>query len=176
MILKSDSPRPLTAEVMFQYDNKQNDPFEFPEYQPLKNYESPKEKEPMVKSITKKGFYMDYDLKVAEGIPSPQHYQHMRVWSAGAPRSPKIDKTLKKYSYLDLLESEQKLRKKPAPGDYHLFRSEKQISEEQTKLDNRCRKRRIGDKRYFYEDFEHLSRLVPGPGHYNPRGIGAKLK
>lgn len=66
---------------------------------------------------------MDYELKVAEGIPSPQKYQHMRVWSAVSNKSPKVDRTLKKYTYLDLLESEEKLRKKPAPGDYSLFPS-----------------------------------------------------
>lgn len=118
---------------------------------------------------------MDYELKVAAGVPSSQHYQHVELESP-KQKSPKIDKHLKKYSYLELIESEQKLRKTPAPGDYHLFQSAKQLADQQVKLDARCRKRRISDKRYFYEDFEHLSMVNPGPGNYNPRPISRKLK
>jgi cytochrome c553 len=95
---------------------------------------------------------MDYQLKIAEGIPSPQHYKQIRVWSARSNRSPKIDTSLKKYTYLDLIETEQKNRKKPAPGDYKQYASDADIKDMQLKLDQRCKKRRVSQKRYFYED------------------------
>jgi hypothetical protein len=40
-------------------------------------------------------------------------------------------------------------------------------------------KRRVlkhGEKRYFYEDTEHLSDVVPGAGKYNPHDSVEKLK
>lgn len=120
---------------------------------------------------------MDYELKVARGIPSSQHYKQIRVWSARSNRS-KIDSSLKKYTYLDLIETEQKKRKKPAPGDYRLSASDAEIKEMQKTFDQKSRKtqRHSSTKRYFYQDEEYLSNVTPGPGNYNPRPASSKMR
>ncbi len=36
--------------------------------------------------------------------------------------------------------------------------------------------KKTGQKRYFYEDTEHVSQLIPGSGSYNPHDTVEKLK
>lgn len=93
---------------------------------------------------------MDYMLKVAAGVPSPQHYKEMRLWSARSNKSPKIDKSLKKYSYIDLIETEQKNRGTPAPNRYQIGDSDKDIEQQKKDWDVKSRKRPVSQKRYFY--------------------------
>ena len=57
------------------------------------------------KYVTKRGFYMDYELKVARGIPSSHVHGEQKQWSSeklkkSAERN-KVDAKLSKYSYLD---------------------------------------------------------------------------
>lgn len=66
---------------MFEYDTHRNIPWNFLEYDPEKEYLDPadqvlqrkystqKKGEKSTKYATKKGFYMDYELKVAKGVP-----------------------------------------------------------------------------------------------------------
>jgi hypothetical protein len=66
---------------MFEYDTHKNIPWNFHEYDPEKEYLDPadivlqrkyssqKKGEKTNLYVTKKGFYMDYDLKVAKSIP-----------------------------------------------------------------------------------------------------------
>ena len=88
---------------MFDYANKANIPWEWPEYQPVTKYESPKERERPTPTATKKGFYMDYMLKIAGGVPSSQHYPDPRMWSARGKANKTPDSSLKKFTYIDLL-------------------------------------------------------------------------
>lgn len=46
----------------------------------------------------------------------------------------------------------------------------------QTKLDQKCKKRNVSEKRYFYEDEQYLSERTPGPGNYNPRPVKKKVR
>lgn len=61
---------------------------------------------------------------------------------------------------------EQKNRKKPAPGEYNLNKTDQQIKKELKSM--KSKKITHGEKRFFYENFEHLSNSVPGMGTYNP--------
>jgi hypothetical protein len=66
---------------MFNYDTHQNIPWNFLEYSPdkeyldpqrqvlLRKYASQKKGEKTTLMVTKRGFYMDYDLKVAKSVP-----------------------------------------------------------------------------------------------------------
>ena len=72
---------------MYSYDRKTNIPWNINEYQPRKDYYDPvmevqKRKwsqqkngvKDNMKYATKRGFYMDYDLKQAKSIPSSGKY------------------------------------------------------------------------------------------------------
>ncbi len=72
----------INPQIMFQYQNKQNLPWLITEYHTPREYLDPdmqvkKRKWAQQKKgdknnsyVTKKGFYMDYDLKIAKSIPS----------------------------------------------------------------------------------------------------------
>jgi len=74
--------------------------------------------------VTKKGFYMDYHIKVVKALPSPGDHTFRDLWDQSINKKKsnfnKLDKSLSKYSYLDLINTEQKNRKTPAPGSYNL--------------------------------------------------------
>jgi len=57
------------------------------------------------KYLTKRGFYMDYDLKVAKSIPSTHAHGAQNEWSFEKLKKwgerNKVDSKLSKYSYLD---------------------------------------------------------------------------
>lgn len=113
---------------------------------------------------------MDYYLKVMKDIPEPSHYNLKDPFDQETNQKRgkfnKLDKDLIKYTYIERIEMEQKNRKTPAPGDYNLSKTNDQIQEELKVL--KSKKKSVGEKRFFYEDFEHLSQSVPGMGVYNP--------
>lgn len=55
--------------------------------------------------LTKKGFYMDYHIKVVKGLPAPPAYNLKDPWDQTHNKKQghnrKIDPKLMKYSYLD---------------------------------------------------------------------------
>jgi len=73
---------------------------------------------------------MDYDLKVAKGIPSPHEHGTQKEWDfekmKKASMKFKIDSKLIKYTYLDQMEIEQKNRKSPGVCAYSLEKSQKE--------------------------------------------------
>ena len=78
-----------------------------------------------------------------------------------------MDLSLSKFTYLDAIAAEQKLRSKPAPGSYNLTRPLEDIEKELKELRNK--KRYVGEKHFFYEDTEFLANnLAPGSGNCNP--------
>ena len=79
------------------------------------------------KYLTKRGFYMDYDLKIGKGIPSSNVHGEQKEWATEAERKKgeknKVDSKLIKYTYLDRIEMEQKNRKSPGVCAYSLEKS-----------------------------------------------------
>lgn len=67
---------------------------------------------------------MDYHIKVVKGVPSSANHTTSDPWdqSLNLKKSNfhKLDKSLSKYNYLDLIATEQKNRHTPAPGSYNL--------------------------------------------------------
>ena len=73
---------------MFEYDNHTNIPWNIPEYNPVREYLDPRriiqerqyakqvKGEKDNRYVTKKGFYMDYHLKVVKALPAPGVYKH----------------------------------------------------------------------------------------------------
>lgn len=113
---------------------------------------------------------MDYHIKVVKGLPAPGTYKHTDSFdqTKNKKESPKhkMDSSLSKYTYIDRIIMEQKNRKTPAPGSYNLNKTDDQIKEELKAM--KSKKKRVGEKRYFYEDTEFLSGADPGPGSCNP--------
>lgn len=78
----------------------------------------------------------------------------------------KLDPKTMKYTYIERIEMEQKSRKRPGIATYHIVKTDEQVKAEQKKLSEK--KQHDGQKRYFYEDTEFVSNLVPGAGAHNP--------
>jgi len=168
--------------VMYKYDNHTNLPWNITEYHTprlevnpdlevqKRKWESQKKGVPSNKYETKKGFYMDYDLKVAKGIPSTFDHGENKEWNFEQIRKKneknKVDPKLSKYTYLDRIEMEQKNRKSPGVCAYSLEKSQK---EKQADLEKLKKKKVHQDERtFFYMDTEKMSDSVPGPGNFCP--------
>lgn len=58
--------------------------------------------------VTKRGFYMDYHIKVVKGLPAPSAYNLKDSFDQTMNRkkneAKKIDTNLSKYTYLDRIE------------------------------------------------------------------------
>ncbi len=71
---------------------------------------------------------MDYYLKVMKAVPPPSHYNLKDCFNQEdnkkRGKSNKIDKNLIKYTYLERIQIEQKNRKRPAPGEYNLNKTD----------------------------------------------------
>ena len=83
--------------------------------------------------VTKRGFYMDYHIKVVKALPAPIAHPPKDPWDQAINKKKsnfhKLDLSLSKYTYLDQITSEQKLRSTPAPGSYNLNKTDQQIEE-----------------------------------------------
>ena len=92
-----------------------------------RKWETQKKGEKDTKYLTKRGFYMDYDLKVAKGIPSPNDHGEQMEWSSEKDKkkgaSLKIDPKLTKNTYIEQIENNQKNRKQPGVCTYSIEKS-----------------------------------------------------
>lgn len=81
--------------------------------------------------VTKRGFYMDYHLKVVKALPAPDSHPPHDPWDQTHNRKKsaqnKLDHSLSKFTYLDQIAKEQKLRSTPSPGSYNLNKTDTQI-------------------------------------------------
>lgn len=121
---------------------------------------------------------MDYHIKVVKALPSPAEHSLKDPWDQALnlkkSQFNKLDKSLTKYNYLDLIATEQKNRPSPAPGSYNLNKTEEEIQKRLNDL--KSKKRYEGNKHFFYENTENLSNQVPGMGSYNPHEEVSHLK
>ena len=181
--IENNPEQPLiTPRTMYDYDNHTNIPWNDPEYQPVKEYLDPRaifserkfrdqpkgQKDP--RYVTRRGFYMDYHVKVVKELPASCTYNMKELFDQTANKKEAkkypMDPKLMKYSYHDRIQMEEKNRKKPGVGTYNLNKTDKEIKEENEEFKNR--KKHIGDKRFFYEDTEFNSTEAPGMGSHNP--------
>lgn len=63
----------------------------------------------------------------------------------------------------------EKKQKKPAPGHYHTFKSDKEIEAEKKRLASK--KIKVNDKINYLDHIQYEALLSPGVGMYNPRVI-----
>lgn len=82
----------LTPRTMYEYDHHTNIPWNDPEYQPVREYVDPvrqinerkyleqKKGEKDNRYQTKRGFYMDYHLKVVKALPAPSAHDLGDPW------------------------------------------------------------------------------------------------
>lgn len=105
---------------MYNYQHHTNIPWTMKEYQTPKEemnvelelkkrkWASQKKGEKDTKHVTKKGFYMDYDLKIAKGVPSACAHGAQKEWDFEKLKKNsarlKVDSKLIKYTYLDRIE------------------------------------------------------------------------
>lgn len=133
----------ITPRIMYNYDRGLNKSWNMSEYRTPKIYQDPmlevqkrkwatqKKGEKTNRYVTKRGFYMDYDLKVSKSIPGSGNlffildvHQSQQPWSFKKQQEKskhiKVDQKLKKNTYLQQIENEQQKRKKPGIGTYSL--------------------------------------------------------
>lgn len=81
--------------------------------------------------VTKRGFYMDYHIKTVKVLPAPDSHPPKDPWdqalNAKKSKLNKLDQSLSKFTYIDGIVNEQKLRATPAPGSYNLNKTAKEI-------------------------------------------------
>ena len=74
---------------------------------------------------------MDYHIKVVKALPASVDHPPHDPWDQATNQKKsqfnKLDLSLSKYSYLDRIQMEQKNRATPAPGSYHLNKTDEQI-------------------------------------------------
>ena len=140
---------------MYDYDTHRNIPWNDVEYQPVSQYEDPKKqvldrkykedpKSVLQPSyITKRGFYMDYHVKVVKALPAPDAHPPADPWDQSINKKKSkfhpLDKSLSKRTYIDDIEKEQKKRAKPSPGDYNLCKTQKELDKEKEDLNKKKR-------------------------------------
>ncbi len=122
--------------TMYKYDHHTNIPWNISEYHTprlefdadmevkKRKWQSQKKGVKDSKYVTKRGFYMDYELKVAKEIPSAHVHGAQKEWDFTQIKKwgerNKVDPKLIKYSYLERIEMEQKNRKSPGICTYSL--------------------------------------------------------
>lgn len=128
--------------------------------------------------VTKRGFYMDYDLKVAKSLPASNTHGSQPSWISESAKKmsfhKKIDPKIIKNTFLDKIEHEQKKRKIPGVCTYSLEKSLKQKDAERAKLKTLPTK--STEKVCYYQNTEALSSEVPGVGSYILRHISPKQR
>jgi hypothetical protein len=94
---------------------------------------------------------MDYQLKVAKGIPSPHVHGEQKSWDFEKLRKKgsqlKVDRTLTKSTYLDFIELNQRNRKSPGVCAYNLSKS---LKEKEEAMKSTKRTTSLGDRIFFY--------------------------
>lgn len=107
----------IDTSTMYKYDHHTNIPWNMTQYRTprlevnadleiqKRKWDSQKKGIKDTKYLTKRGFYMDYDLKVAKDIPSTHAHGEQKEWSFEKIKKDgeknKIDTNLSKYTYLD---------------------------------------------------------------------------
>lgn len=88
-----DNPEQLSTQLIYSYDRKTNQTWNIPEYKAPRQYLDPnlqvkqrqwatqKKGDKVRHYVTKRGFYMDYDLKVAAGVPGSNKHGENKPWS-----------------------------------------------------------------------------------------------
>lgn len=136
-----DNPEVIPPHTMYAYDTHRNIPWNETQYKPVKQYLDPVKQITERKFrdtpkgtkntnyVTRRGFYMDYHVKVVKALPAPDAHPPADPWDQTINKKKsklnKLDLSLSKYTYLDGIVSEQKLRSTPAPGSYNLNKTDK---------------------------------------------------
>ena len=159
-----ENPESIPTRLVYDYLTKANESWNMQEYRTPREYLDPslqvkqrewavqKKGEVNKKYVTKRGFYMDYDLKVGMAIPGPDKYGVNSPWSfereLRMAKNRTVDPKLKKNTYLEQIEAEQKKWKKPGVGAYSLEKSiqEKDVIAQLLKK----KKEFVGEKHFFY--------------------------
>jgi hypothetical protein len=111
-----DPERELPIELIYSYDHQTNYPWNIPEYKVPREYLDPnrialdrvyasqRKGQKSSKYVTKRGYFLDHDLKVAAATPAPNKHNSSAPWSVEKlierARWKKIDKNLIKETYL----------------------------------------------------------------------------
>ncbi len=107
----------MSPSVVYNYQTHRNIPWNIVEYQPVREYVDPimqmterkykeqKKGEPDSRYKTRKGFYMDYHIKVVSALPPPSHYNLKDPFdqedNQKRGKFNKLDLSLNKYTYLE---------------------------------------------------------------------------
>jgi hypothetical protein len=124
---------------MYEVSMRMNTAWGIEGYEAPRKYADPKElqeqregkkKTPAPKAL-KKGDYLTETIRVAKGLPGPNHYNVVKPWFPEDKIRKEAPKNVPtKNSYIDNIILEQKRRPIPGPGAYKVRKDEKEIEEE----------------------------------------------
>jgi hypothetical protein len=172
LLHKVSSATELGIEEMYKIATRQNtvwgvSGYEVPrEYlDPIKMKEKRENKTWKGPEKTKRGHYLEDDMKLHRGKPGPI-YDIVKPWFDEKKKKAPVKYGDKK-SYIDEIFRVPKEKRDPGPGAYNLVKTDKEIEEMKKKM--RSQKHGTSDRLNFLCEVEFMSNTIPGPGNYNPR-------
>ncbi|KAL4507088.1 hypothetical protein ABPG72_001881 [Tetrahymena utriculariae] len=126
------------------------------------------------KIVTKRGSYLEDEMKFRGQNPGPQKYDITQKWVSDADieKGKKLPKNTKKNTFIEQIFLEQQRRGIPGPGKYNILKTDEQVKAEAEKMN---KKLKYGERSNYLQEYEYLSSTLPGPGNYNPRPILPKI-
>lgn len=98
-------------------------------------------------------------------LPGPGVYEYPNSnWPSKNKNSAKKIGPKKKLTYIDEIIEHEKKEKRPAPGQYKLFKDDKEIKEEQKRL--RHKKVNYTERRTYLDGIQYEASMTPGVGSY----------
>lgn len=114
--------------------------------------------------VTKRGNFLDDETKMRKIVPGPGQYPITSEW----PEESKLKINYpNKQTYVDEIMKSEKKEKKPAPGQYNVTKTMKDMEAEKKAL--AAKKIHYEDRITYLDGVQHSSNLLPGVGNYNPR-------
>lgn len=132
----------------------------------LKAKNSKPTKEEQKKRQTKRGHYLEDQAKIHGDLPGPGVYNYPASnWGSKSKASGKKIPFKRKLTYIDEIIEKEMKQKHPAPGQYKLFKDDKEIRAEKKKLAHQ--KIHYTERVTYLDGVQFDADQTPGVGSYN---------
>ena len=131
-----------------------------------KNKNDKESKEQQKRKETKRGHYLEDYAKIHGEVPGPGDYNcPAGKWSVASKNSKQKLPQAKKLTYIAEIFEKGKKEKRPAPGQYKIFKDEKDLKAEKKKFSQR--KITYTDRMTYLDAVQYEASITPGVGNYN---------
>lgn len=113
---------------------------------------------------TKRGNFLDDETKLHKLVPGPGKYTFSEEWPEKSKLKPRYSQNL---TYIQEIIKQQKKEKRPGPGKYNLFKSQKEVEAEKKALS--VKKIKQSERNTYLDEVQVTAAEKPGVGSYNIR-------